>query len=109
MLTLLYVYLAIGLVYSTTMLYMMRNIPASFLVMVRDGINCTLFWPYISQLQWDALKRAKRAHAQLAKFDADFAKDPEAFKQETLKAVKKLEDLIAGTNVNKTGTNDEKW
>jgi len=94
----LYGYLGIGFVFASTVLYALRNVPASVFVIIRDGLNVTLFWPYIAQMQYASYKKMVSQYKDAAKYREEYKKDPEAFKQNTSDALKKLMDLLEKKN-----------
>lgn len=101
----LYVYLGIGFVFASIMLYMLKDVPASVFVIIRDGINITLFYPYILQLQYASWKKMSIQYKEAAKHKAEYEKDPEAYKQSTTDALKKLVDLLEKKDDDKTNWN----
>ena len=100
--TALIVYLSVGLLYSLTGLWLLRAAPGSFWAVLRDCINFTLFYPYLMQLQWARFKLEAKRASELTKYKAQFEQNPEAFKQDTVNALKKLMDEL--DKHTKTGT-----
>lgn len=102
------VYLGFGVIYSGVCLWMLRDIPASFAILVRDAINCALFYPYILQLQWASFKRTSAQAEQFAKLSAEYKANPEKFQQQTFETLDTLKKMLKETaEKEKTGTNDE--
>jgi hypothetical protein len=100
------IYLTFGVIYSTLTLYITRDIKATIIDIMIDGLNCMLFYPYMWQLRYKQYQTVKKQYAIYKNNKAYYDKLTNTFLDSLEETLKQAEEKL--NEQKSTGTDNRK-